>query len=205
MTRIARVEEADATGEVAAVYTEYMSAAGRDFVPGILKCFSARPDFMRQVWDFARTLHFSDGHLSQAQKEMIATYVSALNQCEYCTNSHAGILQSQVSRLFGETAEQQAQGEEAVAALARGDLDAAPLSDADRELLRLMEKVTLHAYRTTDDDVERLRELGWTDPQIAEAIYVTAIFGFYNRVADAFGLSSQDVRRSAPLAETDNQ
>lgn len=198
MTRIARVEEAEATGEAAEVYAEYKAASGRDFVPGILKCFSARPDFMRQVWEFARTLHFSDGHLTQAQKEMIATYVSALNHCEYCTNSHAGILTTQITRLFGEGPEHQAQGEQAVAALARGDLDAAPLSDADRELLRLMEKVTRHAYRTTDADIERLRGLGWTDPQIAEAIYVTAIFGFYNRVADAFGLSSQDVRRTAP-------
>ena len=196
MARLERVEEAEATGEAAEVYAEFMAATGRDFVPGILKCFSARPDFMRQVLAFARTLHFSDGHLTQAQKEMIATYVSALNQCQYCTNSHAGILRAQIANLFGEEPEDRAQGEQAVDALARGDLDDAPLSDADRGLLRLMEKVTRHAYRTTDEDIERLRELGWTDPQIAEAIYVAAIFGFYNRVADAFGLTSGDVRRA---------
>ena len=76
-------------------------------------------------------------------------------------------------------------------ALARGVLDDAPLGDADRELLRLVEKVTLHAYRTTDADIERLRALGWTDPQVAEGIYITALFAFFNRVADAFGLASQ--------------
>ncbi len=43
--------------------------------------------------------------------------------------------------------------------------------------------------RTTDADVEQLRTLGWTDPQIAEAVYITALFAFFNRVANAFGLA----------------
>jgi alkylhydroperoxidase family enzyme len=49
-------------------------------------------------------------------------------------------------------------------------------------------KVTEAAYRTTPEDVEGLRLLGWTDPQIAEAVYITAMFAFFNRVADAFGI-----------------
>jgi alkylhydroperoxidase family enzyme len=72
--------------------------------------------------------------------------------------------------------------------LARADLDEAPLSDAERALLRFVKTVTEHAYRTTDDDVESLRTLGWTEPQIAECVYITALFAFFNRVADAFGL-----------------
>ncbi len=72
--------------------------------------------------------------------------------------------------------------------LARADLDSAPLSDPERGLLDFVALVTLHAYKTTDADVERLRALGWTDPQIAECVYVTALFAFFNRVADAFGL-----------------
>jgi alkylhydroperoxidase family enzyme len=55
-------------------------------------------------------------------------------------------------------------------------------------LLNFVEMVTRHAYKTTDADVERLRSLGWTDPQIAECVYITALFAFFNRVADAFGL-----------------
>lgn len=73
-------------------------------------------------------------------------------------------------------------------ALARADLDAADLDASERELLRFVETVTRHAYRVSDSDVERLRALGWTDPQIAEAVYITALFAFFNRVADAFGL-----------------
>ena len=78
--------------------------------------------------------------------------------------------------------------DEVVQALAKGDVASAPLSAAERELMRFVELVTRHAYRTTSDDVERLRQAGWTDPQIAEAVYITALFAFFNRVADAFGL-----------------
>jgi alkylhydroperoxidase family enzyme len=77
------------------------------------------------------------------------------------------------------------------AALARGDLAAAPVTDAERALLGVVETITRHAYRTTDEEVQRLRDCGWTDPQIAEMVYVTALFAFFNRVADAFGIDSQ--------------
>lgn len=52
-----------------------------------------------------------------------------------------------------------------------------------------MQKVTEAAYRTTPEDVQALRDYGWTDPQIAEAVYITAMFAFFNRVADAFGIA----------------
>ena len=76
-------------------------------------------------------------------------------------------------------------------ALARGDLEAAPLPEAERALLAVVEKITRHAYRTTAADMERLRGHGWTDPQIAEMVYITALFAFFNRVSDAFGIESQ--------------
>jgi alkylhydroperoxidase family enzyme len=51
--------------------------------------------------------------------------------------------------------------------------------------------VTEAAYRTTPEDVEILRQVGWSEPQIAEAVYITAMFAFFNRVADAFGVPPQ--------------
>lgn len=85
--------------------------------------------------------------------------------------------------------------EPVVDALSRGDLEAAPVTPAERALLELVTIVTHHAYRTTDADVQRLREAGWTDPQIAEAVYITALFAFFNRVADAFGLEDPGYRQ----------
>lgn len=70
-------------------------------------------------------------------------------------------------------------------------LDDAPVEEPERKLLELVRTVTLHAYKVTDTQVEELRRLGWSDEQVAEAVYVAALFAFFNRVADAFGIDSQ--------------
>lgn len=78
-----------------------------------------------------------------------------------------------------------------VEALARGDLEAAPVSDAERALLQVVQTITRHAYRITDADIQPLRDHGWTEPQIGEMVYVAALFAFYNRVADTFGIDTE--------------
>jgi len=78
-----------------------------------------------------------------------------------------------------------------VAAIVEGNLDDAGLSPKERVLLDYVRKVTEAAPRTTREDVQQLRNAGWTEQQIAEAVYITAMFAFFNRVADAFGISPQ--------------
>ena len=80
MARIKWIEDDDAGGDLAAFYERYKQE-GRP-VPAIIKTMSLRPDFLRAI-DAASTLHFTDGALSIAQHEMIASYVSALNRCRY--------------------------------------------------------------------------------------------------------------------------
>jgi alkylhydroperoxidase family enzyme len=83
------------------------------------------------------------------------------------------------------------QGEQysqAAAALRDGDLNAANLTPKHRLLLEFVETLTRHAYRITDEQVNRLREAGWTDAQIAEAVYDGALFNLFVRLADAFDI-----------------
>ena len=92
-------------------------------------------------------------------------------------------------------------------ALEDGNLASADLPEAERELLELVRTITLHAYKTTDDQVEKLRQLQWTDEQIAEAVYIAALFAFFNRVADAFGLANpnyDDLLKGRPVASLTN-
>jgi alkylhydroperoxidase family enzyme len=55
-----------------------------------------------------------------------------------------------------------------------------------------VERITQDAARSTHADVQKLRDAGWQEDQIAEAVYIIALFAFFNRVADAFGVPSQD-------------
>ena len=78
--------------------------------------------------------------------------------------------------------------EPVVEALSREDLEAATLEDAERALLEYARLLTERPASSTPADIDRLQQAGWSDEQIAEAVYITALFAFFNRVADAFGL-----------------
>jgi alkylhydroperoxidase family enzyme len=73
-------------------------------------------------------------------------------------------------------------------ALREGDLDAAHLDRKHRVLLDFVATITKHAYRVTDEQVQGLRDVGWTDEQIAEAAYDAALFNLFVRLADTFGI-----------------
>jgi alkylhydroperoxidase family enzyme len=83
------------------------------------------------------------------------------------------------------------QGEEyseTARAIRDGDIDRAPISPAERKLLAFVETLTRHAYRITDEQVQGLRDVGWSDAQIAEAVYDGALFNLFVRLADAFDI-----------------
>jgi alkylhydroperoxidase family enzyme len=73
-------------------------------------------------------------------------------------------------------------------ALRNGDLEAAGLPPAERLLLEFAATITRAAYKVTDEQVQGLRDVGWTDEQIAEAAYVAALFNLFVRLADTFGI-----------------
>ncbi|MGB8771040.1 MAG: hypothetical protein WCC92_15585 [Candidatus Korobacteraceae bacterium] len=58
--------------------------------------------------------------------------------------------------------------------------------------MQYAESITEAAHRSTAEDVAKLRDHGWTEDQISEAVYIIAMFAFFNRVADAFGIPSQN-------------
>ena len=73
-------------------------------------------------------------------------------------------------------------------ALRAGDLDSADITPAERLLLEFVGTLTRHAYRISDEQVQGLRDAGWSDAQIAEAVYDGALFNLFVRLADAFDI-----------------
>ncbi|HEY8814581.1 MAG TPA: hypothetical protein VIP57_05695, partial [Candidatus Dormibacteraeota bacterium] len=82
VARIKMVPEPDATGLLAEVYAQAKAVSPVGIVAPILQTMSLRPDFLAAIQAASR-MHFSDGALTRAQHEMIASYVSALNRCRY--------------------------------------------------------------------------------------------------------------------------
>ena len=78
------VKDENATGGVGEIYQKWRKAnPDRDRFPDILKCFSHSEEILQGVLDFCYPLQFAEGALSRWQKELIATFVSAINRCKY--------------------------------------------------------------------------------------------------------------------------
>jgi len=83
------------------------------------------------------------------------------------------------------------QGEEfgqAAEAIRNGDLDGAGLDKPERLLLEFAGTIAKAAYQVTDEQVQGLRDVGWTDEQVAEGAYVAALFSMFVRLADTFDI-----------------
>jgi uncharacterized peroxidase-related enzyme len=173
------VEEADASGEVALLYDHFRSHFGRQDIPGILKCFATHPPLLKHMMELSGSLIFCDGFLTRRHKEMIATLVSSQNECEYCADSHGYFL-----RVHGGSAE-------VLCALQQNTLGSDALSPAEQALLGFVLKINGNSAEIAPTDIDLLRQQGWSDLQIAEAIHVAALFATFNRVVSAFGLRSQ--------------
>ena len=82
----------------------------------------------------------------------------------------------------------QGQNERDVDAIAGGSAEKAAVSEKERLLLDYVKVLTLEPAEVRDTHVEALRKAGWTDEQVFEASFITALFAFFNRMADAYGL-----------------
>jgi alkylhydroperoxidase family enzyme len=86
----------------------------------------------------------------------------------------------------------QGQNQEDVDHIAMGEAEKAKLPLKERLLMGYVKTLTLEPAKVTDEQVESLRKAGWTDDQIAEASFDTAMFAFFNRMAEAYGLDYAD-------------
>ena len=172
--RLEIVREADASGEVAELYDE-LRGLFLGFVPDVFKLVSTRPDMLGAFVTGYRSM-FDGGHLPREAKEVIAITVARVASCQYCATAHDAIL-----RLLGADSRY-------ADAVADGMLDDPAIPGEIRVLAELATNITQHAYRITDDDLDRVRSHGWDQPQVLEAVWVACLFNGIVRLADTFGL-----------------
>jgi uncharacterized peroxidase-related enzyme len=181
------VSESSASPEVTKLYDQFRSRFGLPQVPGILQCFATHPPLLEHMMAMSETLLFSDGALTRRQKEMIATFVSSTNHCDYCSDCHGFFY-----RVHGGSIK-------SLVALLACDPHAGTFTKAEHALLEFVSAVNRGGESVTPTAVQDLRNHGWTDLQIAEAIHLTALFATFNRVVNAFGLPSRELLADASL------
>ncbi|GAB4000311.1 carboxymuconolactone decarboxylase family protein [Spirosoma daeguense] len=151
--------------------------------PGIRSLVIYRPDTGKPLYELAQALLRAgspDSTLSDAERELIAAFVSSRNCTSFCMNSHAA-----ASRyLFGQQAD--------IVDQTLASPETAPISPKLRALLTVAERVTADARTVTDDVVATARVEGATDGDIHDTVLIAASFSMYNRYVDGLATLTPD-------------
>jgi uncharacterized peroxidase-related enzyme len=143
----------------------------------LLDVFRAYPQTARPLLDYHQALLRGPSPLTEAERELIAAYVSALNACRYCHGVHQATAQA-----FGI-------GEGTLAALLR-DIDGAPVADRMKPLLRYAGKLTLTPAKITPPDAQAVLAAGWDEQALNDAVAVCALFNMMNRLVEGLGITA---------------
>ena len=150
--------------------------ANLGFVPNVFRAQALNGEQFLAWWSYFNLLVNREGHLSNAERELLAVVVSSLNRCVYCVVSHGAALRG----LTGNAAQA-----DAVAVNWRQ----ADLTERERAMCAYAEKLTLRPAELTEADLGPLRAAGLTDEQILELVQVVGMFNLTNRVSSALGFA----------------
>ncbi|HET7800702.1 MAG TPA: peroxidase-related enzyme [Humibacillus xanthopallidus] len=162
----------DVPDGVARLWDKSQEAFG--FVPNVFRAQAVNGEQFLAWWGYFNLLVNKEGHLTNADRELLAVVVSSVNRCTYCEISHGAAL-----RTF-------------TADAVRADLVAsnwrqAGLPEREAAMCAYAEKLTLHPAEVTESDLEPLRAVGLDDHQIVELVQVVGMFNLTNRVSTALG------------------
>ncbi len=159
-------------------------------VPGIRSLVMYRPDTGKPLYQLAQILLRDDSPLSQAERELIAAYVSNKNTCTFCSCSHAA------------AARYLYQDEAQTVDLVLEDYQNAPISDKLKALLNIAGKVQTDARTVSDEDVQLARSFGANDRDIHDTVLIAATFCMFNRYVDGLAtLTPTDAEAYAQMGE----
>ena len=145
-------------------------------VPGIRSLVMFRPETGKYLYELAQVLLRGESPLTEAERELIATYVSYRNDCMFCMKSHAAATRC----LYGD--------EVHIVDEVLKDLQQAHVSDKMKALLNIAGKVQILGKEVTEEDIAAARALGANDREIHDTVLVAATFSMFNRYVD--GLAS---------------
>ena len=144
-------------------------------LPGIRGLLPLRPDVMRPLSGFMEVLMRGENSLSRGERELIAAYVSHLNDCSFCTLSH------------GATAEYYLQCDIGYIDSVRLDYENADVSEKMKVLLTIARSVQQGGKHVSDSLIQEAKSIGITDYEIHDTVLIAAAFCMFNRYVDGLG------------------
>jgi len=144
-------------------------------LPGIRGPMAFRPETTKPLNEFAEVLLRSENSLSRADRELIATYVSYLNDCFFCQNAHGGLAQHYLGCDIG------------FIDAFKSDFQKVDISDKLKALLAVAGSVQKGGKHVTPEQIASARSHGATDIEIHDTVLIAAAFCMFNRYLDGLG------------------
>jgi uncharacterized peroxidase-related enzyme len=166
---IETIPEDAATGATAEYYRQQREGWG--FLPNYAAAFGLRPD-VAQAWN-GLNVAIRNG-MDRRRFELATIAAARALRSTYCTTAHSKFLRD----VCGD--------EESLHRIAE-DPAGETLDEQDAAIYRFATKVATDAASVGQDDVDRLRAAGLSDPDIADVVYAVAARCFFTRVLDGLG------------------
>jgi len=141
-------------------------------LPGILGPLAFRPEMTKPLYEFMEVLMRSENSLSRGERELIATYVSSLNDCFFCQEAHGATAQYYLTCDL-----------ETIDSI-KADFQSVAIPDKLKALLSIAASVQKGGKNVSKEEVERARNLGATDFEIHDTVLIAAAFCMFNRYVD---------------------
>jgi uncharacterized peroxidase-related enzyme len=177
MQRIPSIQSSAATGKTKDLLDGVKAKIG--MVPNLYKLLAQSPAGLEGVLQLSGAL--AGGSLDAATRERIALAVANVNGCDYCNAAHTAVAKS--LKLPAEEIEANRQGR---------SFD--PRADV---VVAFARKVTVTRANVGEDDVQTLRQAGYSDAQMVEIVLIVAANVVTNYVNEAFK-TEIDFPRAAP-------
>ncbi len=148
--------------------------------PGIRGLMMFRPETAKPLNELVDVLLRGTHTLSPGERELIATYVSAQNDCRYCQTIHGAIAAHHLD------------GNEELVSSVKHDPETAEISPKLKALLAIAGKVQQSGKNVSASDVSRARAEGASDLEIHDTVLIAAVFCLCNRYVDGLATWAPD-------------
>lgn len=139
--------------------------------------FLQYPDFSEPLHVFLENLLRGPSPFSEAEREMIASYVSGLNECRFCCTAHTAV------------AEALGTPEGLVRQLVDND-DLPGVEEKFWPVLRYVRKLTKKPASIEQSDIDAILEAGWTEEAVVHANLICGAFNLFNRWVEGLGVDA---------------
>ena len=151
---------------------------GRVRADDVLRTSIYRPRFFGHAWmRFAKSILRGPSPWSAGERELIAAMVSRLNACPFCVGVHTGTATLGLARTVDIATLENWRG--------------AGLDPRMAAVFELLEKRAADPDALTPDDIDRVRAAGVSEGAISDVFYVAFMFDLINRLANAFGFTTE--------------